>query len=63
MNHPAPHADALLGELRELIEDARRQVARTANAALTMTYWRIGKRLLAENLSEGRAAYGQQILA
>jgi len=31
--------------------------------ALTYTYWRIGKRLLAENLIGGRAAYGQQILA
>ncbi|QCX49998.1 DUF1016 N-terminal domain-containing protein [Ralstonia pseudosolanacearum] len=30
---------------------------------MTARYWRIGKRLLAENLSEGRAAYGQQILA
>ncbi len=63
MSLPAVHNDALLGELRELIEDARRQVARTANAALTITYWRIGKRLLIENLSDGRAAYGQQILA
>jgi hypothetical protein len=63
MSYPAAHADALLGELRQLIEDARHQVARTANVALTLTYWRIGKRLLAENLTEGRAAYGQQILA
>ncbi|MEH6460800.1 PDDEXK nuclease domain-containing protein [Chitinimonas sp. JJ19] len=63
MSHPAPHAGALLSELRELIEDARRQVARTANSALTITYWRIGKRLLTDNLNEGRAAYGQQILA
>ncbi|MBV8046478.1 MAG: DUF1016 family protein [Paludibacterium sp.] len=62
MSDPAVHADALLRELRGLIEDARRQVARTANTALTITYWRIGKRLLAENLSMGRAAYGQQIL-
>ena len=31
--------------------------------ALTLTYWRIGRRLLAENLTGGRAAYGQQILA
>lgn len=56
-------ASALLGEIRALIEDARGQVARAANAALTLTYWRIGKRLLAENLTDGRGEYGRQILA
>ena len=54
---------ALLGELRALIVDARQRVAHVANAALTMTYWRVGKRLLAEDLVEGRGEYGRQILA
>ena len=55
--------DSLLAEIRALIEDARRQVAHAANAGLTIAYWRIGKRLLVENLTDGRGAYGQQILA
>ncbi len=55
-------SDFLLIEIRTLVEDARRQVARAANGALTLTYWRIGKRLLAENLIGGRAEYGQRIL-
>lgn len=55
--------DSLLAEIRALIEDARRQVAHAANAGLTIAYWRIGKRLLAENLTDGRGAYGQKILA
>jgi len=63
MSQPAITADSLLVEIRALIEDARRQVARTANGALTLTYWRIGKRLLTENLADGRGEYGRQILA
>lgn len=62
MSRPAITPDSLLVEIRELIEDARRQVARAANGALTLTYWRIGKKLLAENLTDGRADYGQRIL-
>ena len=56
-------SNTLLHEIRTLIGDARRQVAYAVNGALTMTYWQIGKRLLAENLTDGRAEYGQQILA
>lgn len=55
--------DTLLGEIRALIEAARQQVARAANGTLTLTYWRIGKRLLTENLADGRGEYGQKILA
>lgn len=56
-------SDTLLAEIRDLIENARRQVAHAANAGLTVAYWRIGKRLLTENLTDGRGEYGQQILA
>ena len=63
MIHPVASSDALLHEIRALIEDARRQVAHAVNAGLTIAYWRIGKRLLTENLTDGRGEYGQQILA
>ena len=63
MTHIATQPDSLLAEIRALIEDARRQVAHAANAGLTVAYWRIGKRLLTENLTDGRGEYGQQILA
>lgn len=52
----------LIGELRTLIQAARTRVATAANAELTMLCWRIGKRLLDENLSDGRADYGRKIL-
>lgn len=56
------HAEPLLTELRSLIQAARERVATMVNAELTLLYWRIGKRLLSENLTDGRAEYGQQIL-
>ena len=63
MIQPITTSDALLHEIRALIEDARRQVAHAVNAGLTITYWQIGKRLLTENLTDGRGEYGQKILA
>lgn len=62
MTKPVAASTALLVDIRALIEDARFQVSRAANCALTLTCWRIGKRLLADNLTDGRADYGQRIL-
>src|SRR5690348_14748595 len=59
---PAEH-HGLLTELRILIQNAKQQVARAVNSAITLTYWRIGKRLLTENLTEGRGEYGRNVLA
>jgi hypothetical protein len=39
----ANSAPALLDEIRRLIADARAHVATTANATLTLLYWRIGR--------------------
>jgi predicted nuclease of restriction endonuclease-like (RecB) superfamily len=60
---PALASGALLSELRGLIESARQHVAQTANATLTMLYWHVGQRIRREVLKEGRAGYGEQILA
>lgn len=59
---PKPH-DALLTELRGLIESARQHVAQTANAALTMLYWHVGQRIRREVLKDQRAEYGEQIVS
>jgi len=53
----------ILADLRELIHSARRRVATVANAEQTLLYWRLGKRIAHENLTEGRAEYGKKILA
>ena len=53
----------LLDDLRRMIEETRQGVAATVNAALTMLYWRIGKRINEEILQGERAKYGAEILA
>ena len=55
--------DALLHDLRSLIEETRATVATMVNAALTMLYWRIGKRINEEILNGDRAEYGAQIVS
>ena len=59
---PAQHNDALLHDLRRLIEETRSTVATTVNTALTMLYWRVGKRINEEILKGKRATYGAEIL-
>lgn len=58
-----PSGQCLFGEIRELIEESRRQVAVTVNATMTLLYWRIGERIHKEVLNEKRADYGKQIIA
>ncbi|WP_020470758.1 PDDEXK nuclease domain-containing protein [Zavarzinella formosa] len=52
----------LFGEVRELILNARQQVAQVVNAALTTTYWRVGDHIRREILQENRAGYGEEIV-
>jgi predicted nuclease of restriction endonuclease-like (RecB) superfamily len=53
---------SLLADLRQLIRAAQERVATTANAELTLLYWRIGQRMRTEVLGEQRADYGKQIV-
>jgi predicted nuclease of restriction endonuclease-like (RecB) superfamily len=57
---PAPAA--LLGDIRELIEAARRHATAAVNSELTMLFWRIGHRIHTQVLSGQRAEYGEEIL-
>ncbi len=57
-----PSTDTLLHDLRHLIEETRSTVAVTVNSALTMLYWRIGRRISGEVLQGERATYGAEIL-
>ncbi|MHB1354574.1 MAG: PDDEXK nuclease domain-containing protein [Anaerolineae bacterium] len=52
----------LLEDLRHLIEETRQGIASTVNNALTMLYWRIGKRINDDILQGGRAEYGKEIV-
>ena len=53
----------LIQDLRQIIEQARGQVAATANYTQTMMYWHIGERINREVLGNQRAEYGKQIVA
>ncbi|PIP37178.1 MAG: cytoplasmic protein, partial [Desulfobacterales bacterium CG23_combo_of_CG06-09_8_20_14_all_51_8] len=53
----------LIDDLRRMIEETRQGVAVTVNAALTLLYWRVGKRINEEILKGERAEYGKEILA
>jgi hypothetical protein len=54
--------DALLDDLRELIFDARQQVAGAVNSALSMLYWNVGQRIRQDVLKDKRAEYGEKIV-
>ena len=54
---------SLIQDLRQIIEQARGQVAATANYAQTMMYWHIGERINREVLDNKRVEYGKQIVA
>lgn len=53
---------ALIADLRDLIQSAWQRVATVANAAQTLLYWRLGRRLVKENLQDRRAPYGKRIV-
>ncbi len=53
---------ALLGDIRALIEAARKRAASTGNSELTMLYWRIGQRIRTQVLDGRRGAYGKEVL-
>lgn len=58
--HNAPD---LIQEISLLIEESKLHVVRTANSALTLLFWQVGKRVNDEILKNDRAQYGKQIIA
>ena len=56
-------ADLIFTEIKELIEDAKRNIATTINSALTLLYWKVGRIINDEILKSTRADYGKQIIA
>jgi predicted nuclease of restriction endonuclease-like (RecB) superfamily len=60
---PVIESEALLHDIRQLIDDSRSRLAVTVNSALTLLYWNIGRRIHTEVLKGERAEYGEQIVA
>lgn len=56
-------AKVVFGDIRELIELSRGEVAVAVNSAMTSLYWHIGRRINTEILGGERAEYGKQIVS
>lgn len=54
---------SLVTDLRQLILNAREQVARAVDSGLVLLYWSIGNRIRTDVLKEKRADYGKQIVS
>ena len=53
---------ALLQNLQKLIEGGRNQAVAAVKSTITVTYWRVGKRINDEVLRGQRAEYGKQVV-
>jgi predicted nuclease of restriction endonuclease-like (RecB) superfamily len=56
-------SNTLFTELSAIIEHSRIKVAAQVNSALTMLFWKVGKRINSEVMQNNRAEYGKQIVA
>lgn len=60
---PVTDYDAMLFDVVNLLEQARRTSARAVNTIMTATYWEIGRRIVEhEQLGKNRADYGKQVI-
>lgn len=59
---PESRAEPLVNEIRSLVLECRRRVARKVNSELVMLYWEIGQRVRKDVLQGKRAEYGGEIV-
>lgn len=52
----------LFSEIKQLIEEAKQNVAVVVNATTTILYWNIGERINTEILGNKRAEYGKEVV-
>jgi len=57
---PSPQ---LLGDICQLIEQSRQQLASTVNCALTLFYWHSGQHIRTEVPQGQRAGYGERVVS
>jgi len=62
-NHSPPLNQQLLANVRELLNQSRKQVFTAVNTAMVQTYWQIGCLIVEdEQQGEARAEYGKHVL-
>ncbi|MDE6229740.1 MAG: PDDEXK nuclease domain-containing protein [Muribaculaceae bacterium] len=54
--------NSLFSQIRDLLTNARRNVAVTVNSAMVQTYWNIGKLIIAAQGGENNAKYGDEMI-
>lgn len=60
---PAKAADALYGQIRDVLAEARQQAHRQVNHAMVLAYWNVGRLIVEhEQAGQARAAYGARLL-
>jgi predicted nuclease of restriction endonuclease-like (RecB) superfamily len=57
-----PAEQTLFADISRLISESKTFVAQTVNGALTLLYWKIGKRINEEVLDNKRADYGKAVI-
>jgi predicted nuclease of restriction endonuclease-like (RecB) superfamily len=60
---PTKSPDQLFLDVSSLISESRSFVASAVNSALTILYWKIGKRIKEDILKSKRARYGEEIIS
>lgn len=62
MNEKPQNINKLFSEIKQLIEEAKQNVAVVVNATTTVLYWNIGERINTEILDKKRAQYGKEVV-
>jgi len=56
------NSERLIDDVRSLVEESRRSLARTVNTELVILYWHIGRRISEDLPVENRAEYGARVV-
>ena len=55
--------NALFTQIKNVLDEARRQVARSVNTTIVKAYWQVGKYIVEyEQQGKGRAEYGKGVI-
>ena len=60
---PATEDGLLFSQIKQVLDDARRHVARTVNTTMVKAYWQVGKYIVEyEQQGKERAEYGKGVI-
>lgn len=62
MSNKPQNITNLFSEIKQLIEEAKQNVASTVNATTTVLYWNVGAKINTEILGNKRAEYGKEVV-